>query len=163
MTDTIVGIAGLVITILGIPTALAFTFSSAYKKVLGYVIIAVLFLLFLFALTWTGGVLFAHHALREHINVENAKPALQTLEFWKLSMGSFSVLLAIFLFASMWVFGLRFVDDLKKWEQTLQDQKDAAAARKKHEEWHSKPALPVGTVPQAAEIPAKTQPVRDRR
>lgn len=164
MTDTIVGIAGLVLTILGIPCALAFTFSSAYKKVLGYVIIALLFLLLLFALTWTGAVLFALNILKDHINVANAKSALEIVEFWKLSTGSFFILLAAFLAASIWVYGLRFVDDLKKWEQTLEDQKDAAEARKRHLEWHSNATRQIGTAPEPAKTPqaVKTPQIRDR-
>lgn len=143
MTDTIVGIVGLVITILGVPCALAFTFSSAYKKVIAYVLIAVLFMLFLFALTWTGGVLFADYNLRGHVN-ENAKSALERIDFWKLSFSSAFVLFGGFAVASIWVFALRFVDDLKKYEVRLQDDKDAAAAKQKHLEWHAATALPAG-------------------
>ena len=131
MTDTIIAIAGLIITLLGVPCALAFTFSQAYKKWLAYVLIAILFIMLLFVVTWSVGVWFADATLREHINVANARSALETVDFWKLSLRNLSIFVGVFIIASLIVFGLRYVDDLKEYEQMLKDQREAAAAQKR--------------------------------
>jgi hypothetical protein len=154
MTDTIISIIGLVITILGVPCALAFTFSSAYKKVLAYVLIALLCILFLFALTWTAGILFADNTLREHVNALDGKSALETVDFWKLSFRNSFVLFSVFAVSCLWVYVLRFVDNLKEYEQRLSDEREAAAARKKALDWAAKnpsqAALPAASPSQAA-------------
>ena len=134
MTDTIVSIAALAITILGLPCALAFTVSRAYKKVFAYVLIAILFSMFLFALAWSGGVLFADNTLREHVNALNGKSALERVDFWKLSFRSSFVLFAVFVGVCLWVYILRFVQNLKEYEQRLRDERDAAAVKKRFQE-----------------------------
>jgi hypothetical protein len=98
---------------------LAFKFSDAYKHLLSYALLGVLWVVFILALVWIGGVLCASRALGGYVEAANAQQSLASIESCKIPL---RYLLIIFAVSNLYLWGLRYVYDLL---EHLQKQRDA--------------------------------------
>jgi len=111
----------------GITCGLAYKFSRVHKKIGWVVLPLIAFVLLLFGLTWTWGVRFADDLLGKYVDPAKAQSDLAMIDLFRLSGRNFLVLIGILVAFSVWMFCLRFVDDLKQYEQRLKNVEDLKA------------------------------------
>jgi hypothetical protein len=99
---------------------LAFVASDAYKHILSYLFLGVVWVVFILMFVWTAGVVSALRRLSVFIDGAKGREAMAAIESYKWP---FRTLLISFVVANLYLWGLRYFYDLREYLQKRKDEK----------------------------------------